>query len=222
MRVVCIKLLWATNSWPRKLCKVNSLERSLRSRQTLGSDLCVDEYPAGRTRLEDWPTNAKAQESQTNQQPDFPWPTRHRPEHDGLLDPLKSKSMDPLVESPPNTRTSLPKSRTNWQWELPTGKPSQRKCMKEDMVDNSSCFPSRPFTAREMRTEREEWQLVAHYEHKHTLLPAPSDPPTILGMFCSDSPPLELRFCQRLGTIHPKRTKGAQPPWHFIPTYKYF
>ena len=39
-------------------------------------------------------------------------------------------------------------------------------------------------------------------------------------MFYSDSSPLELRFWQRSGTIHPKWTKGAWP--QFTPTYQHF
>ena len=47
-------------------------------------------------------------------------------------------------------------------------------------------------------------------------------PPTTLGMVCSDSPPLELRFWQRSCTIHPKQIKWAQLPRHFTPAYKHF
>ena len=41
-------------------------------------------------------------------------------------------------------------------------------------------------------------------------------------MFCSNSSPLELRFWQQSGIVHPKQTKGAWPSRYFTPAYQHF
>ena len=106
--------------------------------------------------------------------------------------------------------------RLRQQWRLSIGSPQWRH-LKEGIKDISSSPLSQEHPLR-----RRQWKGMGHcwksfYEYQHTPPPLLAIPPTTLRMFCSDLPPLELRFWQQSGTIHPKRTKGVWPSQHFIP-----
>ena len=69
-------------------------------------------------------------------------------------------------------------------------------------VDISSSSLSQEHPLRRRRWKRLGRCWKSFYEHQHTLPPLLAIPLTTLGMFCLNSPPLELRFWQHSGTIY--------------------